>query len=64
MVPTIRWSLVFFCAGGECPGEGLMQAELVAETINISQAEGASGSGTATAAPAAAAPAVATPAGK
>jgi hypothetical protein len=57
MVPTIRWNMVMFCAGTECPGEGLMQSELVAETINISHAGDE--------APAAATPAAtATPAAK
>jgi hypothetical protein len=40
MLPSVRWNLVFFCAGAECPGDGLMQAELVAENISISQPEG------------------------
>lgn len=39
MVPSIRWSLVSFCVGTECSGEFIMQAELVAEAINITQPE-------------------------
>jgi hypothetical protein len=40
LVPAVRWSLIYFCAGTECPGAGIMQADLIAETINISQPEG------------------------
>ncbi len=40
MVPTIRWDMIFFCAGTECPGTPLMAAELVAETITITGSEG------------------------
>lgn len=39
MVSTVRWTLTEFCVGSECPGEGLMQAELTAEAINITQPE-------------------------
>lgn len=39
MVPAIRWTLSFLCVGGECPEEKIMQAELTAEIINISQAQ-------------------------
>lgn len=39
MVSTIRWTLTTLCVGSECPGEGLMQAELSAESINITKAE-------------------------
>ncbi len=39
MVSTVRWTLTEFCVGVECPGEGLMQAELTAEAINITQPE-------------------------
>ncbi len=40
MVPAIRWSMVAFCVGIECPTDNVMSAELTAETINISQPEG------------------------
>jgi hypothetical protein len=39
MVSTVRWTLASFCVGVECPSEGLMQAELTAEAINITQPE-------------------------
>ncbi|MDX1922751.1 MAG: hypothetical protein SFW65_06455 [Alphaproteobacteria bacterium] len=39
MVSTVRWTLNAFCVGVECPGDGLMQAELTAEAINITQPE-------------------------
>ena len=42
MVSTIRWTLTTFCVGSECPGEGMMQADLSAESINITQAESVS----------------------
>lgn len=41
MVSTIRWTLAFFCVGSECPGDDVMQAELTAEAINITQPESA-----------------------
>lgn len=40
MVSTIRWTMATFCVGSECPGDTLMQAELTAEAINITQPEG------------------------
>jgi hypothetical protein len=49
--PGVRWNLIFFCAGAECPGQGVMQADLVAETITISQAEGGAAPPPAPAAP-------------
>jgi hypothetical protein len=39
MISSIRWTMISFCVGSECPGDHLMQAELVAEAINISQPE-------------------------
>ncbi|MBI3419577.1 MAG: hypothetical protein HY053_05550 [Proteobacteria bacterium] len=56
MVASVRWNLTLFCAGPECPGEGLMQAELTAETITISQAEGGAGSGSSASVPTPATP--------
>lgn len=37
MVSTVRWTLTSFCVGSECPGDNIMQAELTAESINITQ---------------------------
>lgn len=37
IVPSIRWSISFFCVGMECSDDKVMQAELAAETINITQ---------------------------
>ena len=39
MVSTVRWTLTMFCVGSECPGDNVMQAELNAESINITQPE-------------------------
>lgn len=39
MVSTVRWTLTTFCVGSECPGDNVMQAELSAESINITQPE-------------------------
>ncbi len=39
MVSTVRWTLTTFCVGVECPGDNVMQAELTAEAINITQPE-------------------------
>lgn len=39
MISTVRWTMTTFCVGTECPGDGLMQAELTAEAINITQPE-------------------------
>ena len=62
MLPSVRWNLVMFCAGSECPGEGLMQAELVAENVSITQPEG--GDSAVPVVPAADPAAAATPAAK
>lgn len=37
MISTVRWTLSTFCVGMECPGEAVMQTELTAEAINITQ---------------------------
>src|ERR1043166_272579 len=42
MVSTVRWTMATFCVGSECPGDTMMQAELTAESINITQPEGRS----------------------
>jgi hypothetical protein len=39
MISTVRWTLTAFCVGTECPGDEMMQAELTAESINITQPE-------------------------
>jgi hypothetical protein len=39
MVSTVRWTMTSFCVGVECTGDALMQAELTAEAINITQPE-------------------------
>ncbi len=39
MISTVRWTLTSFCVGTECPGDNIMQAELTAESINITQPE-------------------------
>jgi hypothetical protein len=39
MVSTVRWTMTSFCVGVECAGDALMQAELTAESINITQPE-------------------------
>ncbi|NDE90687.1 MAG: hypothetical protein EB059_06065 [Alphaproteobacteria bacterium] len=39
MVSTVRWTISSFCVGSECTDNGVMQAELAAEKINITQPE-------------------------
>lgn len=39
MIPSIRWTMVSFCAGPECPGDFVMQADVAAEAINIAKPE-------------------------
>ena len=39
MISTVRWTLTTFCVGVECPTDNVMEAELTAESINITQPE-------------------------